>query len=194
MTELADPILKVDRLTKRYDRLARLVTWEERRVVHAVEDVSFAIAHGTTFALVGESGCGKSTIARCVSGILPVTAGSLAFMGADIARFRNRRADDFSGSLTRASIRAGASRISEPIVTHDLIEGRAKIDAAGPSVRRLSGAERCMSRVTPRCPARPVQRAPGADMVRGGGTTASDGTAPYLAAELYPCAARGRSP
>ena len=112
MTELADPILKVDRLTKRYDRLARLVTREERRVVHAVEDVSFAIAHGTTFALVGESGCGKSTIARCVSGILPVTAGSIAFMGADIARFRNRCADDFSGSLTRASIRAGASRVS----------------------------------------------------------------------------------
>ena len=93
VTELADPLLKVDRLTKRYDRLARLVTREERRVVHAVEDVSFAIAHGTTFALVGESGCGKSTIARCVSGILPVTA-----MGADIARFRNRRADDFSGA------------------------------------------------------------------------------------------------
>jgi peptide/nickel transport system ATP-binding protein len=79
-------ILRVDRLTKHYDVsmpwLARFVTRKERRVVHAVEDVSFAIARGTTFALVGESGCGKSTIARCVSGILPVSAGSITFMGA----------------------------------------------------------------------------------------------------------------
>ena len=143
MAELAEPILNVDRLTKRYDVstswLARLVTREERRVVHAVEDVSFAIARGTTFALVGESGCGKSTIARCVSGILPVTAGSISFMGADIARFRNRRAalpyrrnlqmifqDPYASLNPRWSV---ARIVAEPIVTHGLIEGRAKLDA-----------------------------------------------------------------
>ena len=96
MAEPAGPILTVEGLTKRYDVsnpwLARLVSRGQRRIVHAVEDVSFEIARGTTFALVGESGCGKSTIARCISGILPVSGGSIRFMGADMARLRNRRA------------------------------------------------------------------------------------------------------
>ena len=48
------------------ERLAR-----NRRMVHAVTDVSFSIARGETFALIGESGSGKSTIARCVAGVLP---------------------------------------------------------------------------------------------------------------------------
>jgi peptide/nickel transport system ATP-binding protein len=143
MTEAAGLILKVDGLTKRYDVsmpwLARLLTGKQRRVVHAVEDVSFAIARGTTFALVGESGCGKSTIARCVSGILPVSAGSITFMGADMAHFRNRRAalpyrrnlqmifqDPYASLNPRWSV---ARIIAEPIVTHGLLQGRAKIEA-----------------------------------------------------------------
>ena len=143
MAEAADPILAVDGLTKRYDVsmpwLARLVTREPRRVLHAVEDVSFRITRGTTFALVGESGCGKSTIARCVSGILPVSGGSITFMGTDTARLGNRRAalpyrrnlqmifqDPYASLNPRWSV---ARIIAEPIVTHGLIEGRAQIDA-----------------------------------------------------------------
>ena len=143
MAEGGDFVLRVDQLTKRYDVstpwLARLLSGEKKRVVHAVENVSFAIPRGKTFALVGESGCGKSTIARCIAGILPVTGGSISFMGADIAGFRSRRAalpyrrdlqmifqDPYASLNPRWSV---ARIIAEPIVTHDLIKGRAKIDA-----------------------------------------------------------------
>ena len=153
MAEAAGPILRVDRLTKRYDVsmpwLARVLARGERRIVHAVEDVSFAIARGTTFALVGESGCGKSTIARCIAGILPVTGGSISFMGADIAHFRSRRAalpyrrnlqmifqDPYASLNPRWTV---ARIIAEPIVTHNLIKGQAKIDARVVELLRLVG-------------------------------------------------------
>ena len=62
MSDGPQPILGVKGLTKRFDvskpRIVRLVSGEPRRIVHAVEDVSFDIIQGTTFALVGESGCG----------------------------------------------------------------------------------------------------------------------------------------
>ena len=142
MAEAADCILRVDQLTKRYDVsmpwLARLLSGGKKRVVHAVENVSFAIPRGKTFALVGESGCGKSTIARCIAGILPVTGGSISFLGADIAGFRSRRAalpyrrdlqmifqDPYASLNPRWTV---ARIIAEPIVTHKLIKGRAKID------------------------------------------------------------------
>ena len=51
--------------------LQRIFTGEPRRRLRAVDDVSFAITPGTTFALVGESGCGKSTIARLVGRPVP---------------------------------------------------------------------------------------------------------------------------
>ena len=43
--------------------------------VHAVDDVSLTIPRGKTLGLVGETGCGKSTLARCVAGLVPVTSG-----------------------------------------------------------------------------------------------------------------------
>ena len=52
------------------------------RPVRAVDGASFTIERGETLALVGESGCGKSTIARAIMGLVPATAGDLRFDGA----------------------------------------------------------------------------------------------------------------
>jgi glutathione transport system ATP-binding protein len=52
--------------------------------VHAVEGVSFDIAHGETLALVGESGCGKSTVARSLMQLEKVTAGSIRYKGVEL--------------------------------------------------------------------------------------------------------------
>jgi len=59
--------------------LQRLFSREPGRHLRAVDDVSFAITTGTTFALVGESGCGKSTIARLAVGLYQPTAGDILF-------------------------------------------------------------------------------------------------------------------
>ncbi len=54
-------------------------------VVHAVNHVDFSIDPGEVVGLVGESGCGKSTVGRMVAGILPPTEGKILFKGADVA-------------------------------------------------------------------------------------------------------------
>jgi peptide/nickel transport system ATP-binding protein len=59
--------------------LQRVFSGEKRRRLRAVDDVSFAIAPGTTFALVGESGCGKSTIARLAVGLYEPSDGDILF-------------------------------------------------------------------------------------------------------------------
>src|SRR5207302_10721508 len=54
--------------------------------VRAVDGVDLEIRRGETLGLVGEAGCGKSTLARLVTGLVPVTAGSLMFDGQCITR------------------------------------------------------------------------------------------------------------
>src|SRR3954447_26431491 len=52
--------------------------------VKAVDDVSFAIKPGETFGLVGESGCGKTTVGRTLLRLVPATGGSVTFEGRDV--------------------------------------------------------------------------------------------------------------
>src|SRR4051794_29333066 len=60
-------------------------------VVRAVDGVDLEIRRGETLGLVGESGCGKSTLARLVTGLLPVTAGTINFDGQEITKLRGSR-------------------------------------------------------------------------------------------------------
>jgi len=57
----------------------------EQQYVKAVDGVSFRVHQGETVAIVGESGCGKSTTGNAILGLAPITAGSVAFRGQDIA-------------------------------------------------------------------------------------------------------------
>src|SRR3954467_14684410 len=71
--------------------LNRVLEHKPRQLLHAVDGVSFEIARGQTLALVGESGCGKSTVARLLVGLYEPTRGSFHFDGQDAhAAFRAR--------------------------------------------------------------------------------------------------------
>jgi peptide/nickel transport system ATP-binding protein len=63
-----------------------------RRVLRAVDDVSFELSPGTVTALVGESGSGKSTVARLISRLYEPTEGRILFRGEDVSKVRGRRA------------------------------------------------------------------------------------------------------
>jgi len=84
------PLVEVRDLAKRFDVSApwlnRVLEGKPRQVVHAVDGVSFKVARGETFALVGESGCGKSTVARLLVGLHAPSAGQVLFDGIDAAR------------------------------------------------------------------------------------------------------------
>lgn len=69
--------------------LNRVLEGKPRQLLHAVDGVSFDIARGSTLALVGESGCGKSTVARLLVGLYAPTRGHVEFDGQDAhATFR----------------------------------------------------------------------------------------------------------
>lgn len=82
---MSDPLVEIRNLTRVFDVskpwLNRLIEREERKLLTAVNDVSFNIGRGETFALVGESGSGKSTIAKMVVGLLKATEGEILFDG-----------------------------------------------------------------------------------------------------------------
>ncbi len=88
------PLVRVEGLAKHFDvsppLLTRVLEGQHKAIVKAVDGVSFSIPQGKTFSLVGESGCGKSTVARLVVGLYRPTRGHIEFEGTDLASLRSR--------------------------------------------------------------------------------------------------------
>ena len=86
------PLVEVEGLVKTFDVslpwLNRVAERKPRQFVHAVDGIGFAIARGRTLALVGESGCGKSTVARLLVGLYAPTRGRVVFDGVDAGATR----------------------------------------------------------------------------------------------------------
>jgi len=104
-------------------------------LVRAVENVSFDVAAGETLALVGESGCGKSTVARCLVRLLDPTAGSIRYDGNELATldgagfapFRRQIQMVFQDPTASLNPRLTARRmIEEPIMLHTELSSRAR--------------------------------------------------------------------
>src|SRR6266700_1561495 len=83
---LEEPLLRVENLEKHFPITRGIVFQKEIGRVRAVDGVSFAVRKGETLGVVGESGCGKSTMARCVMRLLDPTGGKITFRGQDITR------------------------------------------------------------------------------------------------------------
>ena len=139
--EGALPLVRVEGLAKYFDVsppwLNRVLQGQERLILRAVDGVGFAVPKGKTFSLVGESGCGKSTVARLVVGLYAPTRGSIEFDGVDMASLRRRAEiepvrkrlqmifqDPYASLNPRWRI---GDIIAEPIRAHRLIEGKADI-------------------------------------------------------------------
>ena len=80
-----DYILEVHHL-KKYYPISKLSVKKKRAYVKAVDDISFDIRRGTTMGLVGESGCGKTTVGRTILRLHEVTQGQVLFKGQDLAK------------------------------------------------------------------------------------------------------------
>ena len=131
MNDAQPALLEVKDLVKHYPVRSGVL---RRRVgtVHAVDGVSFSLGAGETLGLVGESGCGKSTVARSVLRLVEPTSGAIAIDGSDITRLSKselrpvRRQmqivfqDPFASLNPR--MRAG-DIVGEPLAVHGLAPG-----------------------------------------------------------------------
>ncbi|HEY1918386.1 MAG TPA: ABC transporter ATP-binding protein [Streptosporangiaceae bacterium] len=90
-SNIGQPILDIRHLIKDFPITAGAVLQRKVGTVSAVADVSLTIRTGETFGLVGESGCGKTTIGRLVVGLEKVTGGHIFFQGEDLTKLSERQ-------------------------------------------------------------------------------------------------------
>jgi len=118
--------------------LVRTLEGKPRQIVQAVDGIDIEIAKGETFSLVGESGCGKSTVARLVVGLFPPTDGRIEFdgndmaarrSGADMAALRRRMQMIFQDPYASLNPRWRVfDIIAEPIRAFGLASGKADLE------------------------------------------------------------------
>ena len=131
------PLVQAVDLAKTFDVSApwlnRVLERKPRTLLRAVDGVSFEIERGKTLALVGESGCGKSTVARLLVGLYEPTRGTMMFDGADAhAAFKTPQGrqlrrriqmifqDPYASLNPRWTVE---SIVGEPLTTHGLVSG-----------------------------------------------------------------------
>lgn len=147
---MADNILEVKNLKKYFKA--------KNGTLHAVDDVSFSIPKGETLGLVGESGCGKSTIGRLILGLHQATGGEILFHGKDICKMNKKQIhnlrkdmqiifqDPFSSLNPRMSI---SEIIGEPLIIHKKVRGKAELEAEVARLMEVVGLSKRLNNAYP---------------------------------------------
>jgi oligopeptide/dipeptide ABC transporter ATP-binding protein len=132
----AAPVIEVEGLQKHFPIKKGLLR-RNAGCVYAVDGVSFAIARGETLGLVGESGCGKSTVARTLMRLIEPTSGAIKLNGHDITRLgkaamrphRRQMQIIFQDPFSSLNPRMSAGDIvGEPLQIHGIAKGREKAE------------------------------------------------------------------
>ncbi len=150
MSDAKKVLIKVQDIAMTFDVsppwLARVLERKPKVMLHAVDGVSFEIEKGKTFALVGESGCGKSTVARLMVGLYTPTRGSFEFDSMDAhATYKSPAGRKLQGGNSAVKLRQRIQMIfqdpyaslnprwtvedivGEPLVEHGLISDAAQL-------------------------------------------------------------------
>ncbi|MBN8629281.1 MAG: dipeptide ABC transporter ATP-binding protein [Rhodobacterales bacterium] len=149
------PLLKVENLVKHYP-LGKGMFKKNAKVVRAVQDVSFTVEAGETLCIVGESGCGKSTVARLLMRLTEPTEGRVLLEGTDIASLNTHALRDgrrrmqlvFQDPSSSLNPRLTAGQIiTEPVENFERMT-RAKREAlASDLLRKVGLAQEIMHRL-----------------------------------------------
>ena len=116
--------------------------------VHAVNDVSLSVKRGETLGLVGESGCGKSTTARVMVGLQPVTSGEVIFKGRPLGRSASDRRD--LGRSISVVFQDPATALNPRMIVHDALIDPLKREAKVRDLLHLVGLPPSALNVLPR--------------------------------------------
>jgi peptide/nickel transport system ATP-binding protein len=136
---MPDAVLEAVGVSRTFDVsrpwLQRALSGTPRRVLRAVDDVSFAVTRGRTLALVGESGCGKSTVARLAVGLYAPSGGEMRFEGRALSAVRAQPAlrrrmamvfqDPYASLNPRWRVR---DIVAEPIRAFRILRGRGEVE------------------------------------------------------------------
>lgn len=149
------PLLKVENLTKHFPLSAGILN-RNIPVVRAVEDVSFSVDAGETLCIVGESGCGKSTIARLLMRLAEPTSGRVLIEGTDIAglkkgslrAWRRRMQMIFQDPYSSLNPRLTAERIiTEPVENFERLSRKQRKVLAGELLQKVGMSPQTMDRL-----------------------------------------------
>ena len=150
---MSAPLLELIDVARYFDVsppwLNRLIEGKSRQILKAVDGVSLTIAKGETLGLVGESGCGKSTIARLIVGLYRPTRGEIRFAGRRIdfadAELALRRTMQMIFQDPYASLNPRwrvADIVAEPIRAHGIAQTPREVDGAGGRAARAGRPRR----------------------------------------------------
>jgi oligopeptide/dipeptide ABC transporter ATP-binding protein len=141
----AAPVLKVNGLKKHFPVKKGLLSRTVGQV-YAVDGVSFEIGAAETLGLVGESGCGKSTVGRTVLRLIEPTAGKIEVDGVDIAQLDKKELRDyrrqmqiiFQDPFSSLNPRMSAGDIvGEPLMVHNIAQGKEREDMVAQLFERV---------------------------------------------------------